>query len=460
MHRRTFAAPLLLAALVSCAKNDAPVPQNAAAADPAPTAAPAAAVAAAPADPGTPAGPTPVVAADPAPSAAPTATAAGEGHDFAAQATLLFRVAACGDDSPLPARFSARDVASHCRHMQHRYASYHQHWLDRALPFFAAIRPPDLPTRVVYPFGGGDLITALTVFPDAQEITTISLEAAGDPRPIDTLDRRELRANLDAVGGFIERLLRAAHSTTKSLQLASHAELPGTLIFALAGLAVHGYEPVSLRYFTIRPDGSLHYLDLAELEEGARHFRELKKQRDGEEKVLRKKKLQVWKEQVAVFANVEIRFRARGAGQGAPIRVYRHIVANLDDTHLAETPGLITHLAAKGDVAAMTKAASYLLWMPDFSTIRNYLLGHMVWMASDSSGIPPQFAKAAGFQQQAYGNYAGPYFYYHGRTTKQEMAQFADLWAHKEKKRLPFRFGYPDVTRKGNHLLITRRVAH
>ncbi len=454
MYRRTFAAPLLAAALVSCAKNDAPAPQRAA--DPGPVAAPA-----------TPA-PTPAPAPAPTPAAAPTPTpaaaagptpAAEGGYDFASQATLLFRVAACGDDSPLPDRFSKRDVASHCRHMQRRYDSYRKHWLDRAKPFFDAIRPADVPKRVVYPFGGGDLISALTAYPDAEEITTISLEAAGDPRPIDTLDRTELRANLDAVGGFIGRLLRAAHSTTKSLQLASHARLPGTLIFALTGLAVHGFEPVSMRYFTIRPDGTLHYLDLAELEEGTRHFRELSKERAGREKELRKKKLQVWKQQVAVFANVEIRFRARGAGAGAPIRVYRHIVANLDDAHLAEAPGLIAHLSAKGNVAAMTKAASYLLWMPEFSTIRNYLLAHMVWMVSDSSGIPPQYATPAGFEQEAYGDYAGPYFYYHGRTTKKAMADFATLWAHKQKKKLPFRFGYPDVTRKGNHLLITRRVA-
>ena len=40
-----------------------------------------------------------------------------------------------------------------------------------------------------------------------------------------------------------------------------------------------------------------------------------------------------------------------------------------------------------GEVAAITKAASYLLWRGDFSRIRDYLLDNMVWMVSDSSGI-------------------------------------------------------------------------
>ena len=35
----------------------------------------------------------------------------------------------------------------------------------------------DLPKKVLYPFGGSDLISALAVFPDAEEITIISLES-------------------------------------------------------------------------------------------------------------------------------------------------------------------------------------------------------------------------------------------------------------------------------------------
>lgn len=404
-------------------------------------------------------------AAAPAPSPAPVVepaapepiAPASTGHDFAPQVALLYRIAACGSDEPAPAGFDQRTVASHCKSMRRRYDSYRKRWLDRAMPYLANLRPEGLPARAVYPFGGGDLVTALATFPDATEITTISLEAAGDPRTIDTLSSRGLRGDLSQVGHVIGRLLRAAHSTTKSLQSASHSTLPGTLVFALAGLAVHGFEPVSLRYFIIERDGRLRYLELGELEAAARSFNELAAERKARERELRKKKLQVWREQVAVFANAEIQFRERGKPD-APLRTYRHVVANLDNPHLADAPGLVAHLSAKGPVAAMTKAASYLLWMDEFSTIRDYLLGHVVWMASDSSGIPPHFARAAGFEQRAYGDYAGPYFYYSGRTVKTIRDDFAALWK-KPAGALPFRYGYPDSTRKGNHLLITRKSA-
>ena len=41
-----------------------------------------------------------------------------------------------------------------------------------------ALKPAGLPKTVVYPFGGGDLISALTTYPEANDYTTLSLEHA------------------------------------------------------------------------------------------------------------------------------------------------------------------------------------------------------------------------------------------------------------------------------------------
>ncbi len=385
------------------------------------------------------------------PLLAPTPPA---GHDYADQVRTMFRVAACASDAALAAAHSPRIVAKHCRRLKRRVDRYRRGWATRARTFIARLRPPDLPSRVVYPFGGGDLSTALATFPDATEITTISLEAAGDPRTIDKLSGETLAADLKVVSEKIARLFAAAHSTTRSLQTASHSQLPGTLMFALVGLSVHGFEPVSLRYFTLARDGSLDYLDESDIAEKERDF--ARRRAEVRAKERKKKKLQVWKEQVAVFANMELGFR-EAANPAAPLRTYRHIVANLDNAHLAETPGVVAHLASKGKVAVMTKAASFLLWMNDFSTIRDYLLANMVWMISDSSGIPPAMARAAGFEQITYGSFTGPYFYYSRRTSKQISKAFIKLWQEDNPARkLPFRYGYPDSTKKGNHLMITR----
>lgn len=373
------------------------------------------------------------------------ALADDRGTDYGPQVKTLFRVAACGTDDAIPERFSKRVVDAHCRWMSSIYSSYKKAWADKAGPFIKELRPTDVPKTVVYPFGGGDLTSALVVFPDATEITTISLEAAGDVRAIDTITKAQMQIDLDAISGDIRRLYRSAHSTTKSLQSAARSELPGSLMFALAALAVHGHEPVALRYFDISPDGSLAYLTNAELD---RRVNEVKNRRPEKSKY---KNTHIWVEMESVFANVEIQFRPRGDAS-APLRTYRHIVANLDDPHMTDDDRVLDHLRKKGKVAVMTKAASFLLWYDDFAMVRSYLLGAIAWMVSDASGIPPSYAEPAGFEQITYGTFVGPYFVIDKKNTRKE---FIELWKNNPKRDLPFRFGYPDAE-KNHHLMVTR----
>ncbi|MEO8554551.1 MAG: hypothetical protein ABI678_31460, partial [Kofleriaceae bacterium] len=283
-----------------------------------------------------------------------------DGTDYGPQIRAMFRVAACGSDDAVPDRFSIRTVDAHCKEMLEVYKSYKRAWADRAQKFISELRPKDLTHTVVYPFGGGDLSSALAVYPDAEELTTISLEAAGDIRAIDSITKAQLATDLDTITTDIRRLYHAAHSTTKSLQEASHSVLPGTIMMALAGLAVHDMEPVALRYFDIEPDGSLRYLTGEELDARAADFDASKRGTKAPKKITH-----YWYEQDSAFANVEIKFHPRGDAK-APLRTYRHIVANLDDAHMAKDDRVLKHLRGKGKVAVMTKAASFLLWYDDF----------------------------------------------------------------------------------------------
>src|SRR5207302_379863 len=97
---------------------------------------------------------------------------------------------------------------------------------------------------------------------------------------------------------------------------------------------------------------------------------------------------------------------------------------------------------AKGKVAAMTKAASYLIWASYFSGIRDYLLHNMVWMASDSTGIPLRFAKKAGFAQTTYGTFTGAFLDDANKDTSDAMVE---QWTSQPHRKLPFRYGYPDI---------------
>jgi hypothetical protein len=362
---------------------------------------------------------------------------AQSGHDFLAEARLFHRVVACAGEEPAPGGLDSRVVARHCKEQQSRVASFRKRYMDRAGPFLARHRPAELPRAVVYPFGGGDLISALITYPDATEITTISLEHAGDPRRLSGLDRERLDSSLALYREAVLGLLRNHDNASENLRKLETGPIPGQLAFFMLALAMTDHEPVALRYFRIEPDGSLHYYTQAEIQ--------------ALDKTVARKKAARWidTDYSVAFSNAEIQFRRRGAGPAEPVRVHRHIAANLNNQSFPRSP-LHEHLKRKGEIAAMTKAASYLLWNQGFSGIRDYLLANMVFMVSDSTGIPPLYARKAGFHQITFGTYTGPFL----ATREIHDQAFVKLWAEQRKQPLPFRYGYPDAA--GNyHMLIT-----
>jgi hypothetical protein len=364
----------------------------------------------------------------------PASALADEGHDFTMEARALLAVGACGDVAP-PEGFPKDVLAAHCEIIKKAQTDYVDNWVKPAREFFAAHVPKDIPKKVVYPFAGGDLSTALTVFPDADEITTISLEPVGDPRDLGTLKGKDLDRALKKVEYELKFLYRVNFSNTLNMIDAMRGgQLPTELIFALSAMKIHGYEIVSLRYFSLAPDGSIHYLDDDDLKKAADPAKAAAQKRN-------------W-----FFANAELQFR-RPNGR---VQVYRHIRANLGNDDSAgigpgtkTDPRVIKHLEAKGQVAAMTKAASYLLSWESFSIIRNYLIDHVVWMVSDATGVAPKWGRPAGFDYETYGSFVGPHIQAGNGISKDWRTEFAA----EPKRELAFRFGYYDK-KNANHLVI------
>jgi hypothetical protein len=74
-------------------------------------------------------------------------------------------------------------------------------------------------------------------------------------------------------------------------------------------------------------------------------------------------------------------------------------------------------------------------------------------MLSDSTGIPPKYARPAGMIQETYGIYTGAFL--EGVQDSPNDADMIDLWHGQKRRRLPFRFGYVDKDKQA-HLLVTR----
>jgi hypothetical protein len=318
------------------------------------------------------------------------------GHDFLDDARTLMVVGACADG---PEYTAAKDiVAAHCKLVHAAQDDYKRDWIAPAQEFFAAHVPATVPKVVVYPFAGGDLSTALTVFPDADEITTLSLEPAGDPVALAHLTPAQLKSSLAIVATELAFLYKANFSVTMHM---------------------------------VTPDGDVAYLtddDIAKIDKTA--------------KSVARRNL--------AYSNVELRFHKVGATRE---QVYRHIMANVDDQNLKSSPGTLRHLEKKGTVAAMTKAASYLLTHEDFHLLRKYLIDHVDWMVSDTTGLPPKYGKPAGFEYETWGQFDAPSMPIGDPVAPQWKQEFAA----QPKRELTFKFGYPDKHLHG-HLMIMRKA--
>jgi hypothetical protein len=392
--------------------------------------------------------PTPIAAPAPAPAPAPASEPApppAPGVDFIADAQLLYRAAACG--GPVEQRTQGltgdpadlqKIVDRHCKNILDRVEKFRAAYFVANRAWFDEVVPKDVPKTVVYPFGGGDLLSALVAFPDATDVTTISLEQAGDPRRMKTLKPATLDGSLGALRYEIGGLISVGSNTSENLSKGQRNELPGQVSSFLIGLVAAGYEPVAMRYFSIDDAGQLHYLEQAEIDA---LDRKRSKSLKGD-----------WQSPnfSEAFQNVEIQYKKPG---DKDVRVHRHIAWNLGDPYMGTHPQLVRWLDKKGKVTILTKGASYLLQRPDFSVIRGYMLDHLAWMLSDSTGIPPTYAKPAGMIQETYGYYSGAFLA--GAQNNRHDDSFIALWRSQPRRRLPFRFGYVDKDSQA-HLVVTR----
>ncbi len=387
-----------------------------------------------------------VAAGSAAPPTPPAPSAAG--MSFREEMTLLTKIAACGgpDSERIPesmgdaiARDKLAKVAQrHCTNVLKREAEFRAAYFEKHRAWFEETIPKTIPKTVVYLFGGGDLLSALVAFPDATEITTVSLELAGDPRRIKTLKPDALGNSLAALRVEIGGLLSVGSNTSVNLSAQQRNDIPGQVASHLMGLVTAGYEPTEMKYFKLDHAGNVVYMEQADIEDA--------------DKKKRKSLKGDWASPTfsEAFSHVEIRYKKPG---DPTERTFRHFGWNLDDQHLTERPQLLEHLASKGKVTILTKGASYLLHRPTFGKIRNYMLEHLGWMLSDSTGIPPLFADPAGMVQETYGTYSGA-FLEGSRGTRADQT-FVALWRKNPRKKLGFRFGYVDASGAG-HLVVTR----
>ena len=140
-------------------------------------------------------------------------------------------------------------------------------YFDKGRAWFDKVVPKDAPTTVVYPFGGGDLLSALVAFPERDRDHDDLARARRRSAPPAHADaRRRSRLSLGALRAEIGGLISVGSNTSENLSTQQRNDLPGQVSSFLLGLVAGGYEPVAMRYFTLDDAGAIHYLEQAEID--------------------------------------------------------------------------------------------------------------------------------------------------------------------------------------------------
>lgn len=358
-------------------------------------------------------------------------------REFLPEVQLIYRIAACGGTAPVPATYT-KAVDTHCKAITPYLDKFKTEYFGTARTWMHERMPKGLPSQVVYPFGGGDLLDVFVPFPDATEITTLSLELAGDPTKLTTLSATDLDKTLYTFRTQVGSLVNIGLSSSVNMSAGQQSALPSQLAQHLIGLTAIGAELVSVKYFRVDDAGAIVYLTQAELDADTKRAKSLRGN---------------WKSPTfsQSFGSVEVQYKKPN---DAKVRTFRHVASNLDNDGIKKAPGVLAHLAAKGKaVTHMVKGAHYLLWTSDFSALRKHLVDNLTFMVSDATGIATTHATAASLTQEVFGKYEGP-INDNVLGGKEDLAM-QKLWKTRAAP-VPFRFGYLDKTGHAN-LMFTRR---
>lgn len=122
---------------------------------------------------------------------------------------------------------------------------------------------------------------------------------------------------------------------------------------------------------------------------------------------------------------------------GKPQTVY-YFSSDLSNDGIKKTPAFITFCDKHGMGNSFAKAASYLMHMGAFSTVRDFLLTHSKTIIQDDSGIPYKYLKSEGWDIRLAGHYKGPIDLF----KEDYQSDLADAFKAQPVQELPFSLGY------------------
>jgi hypothetical protein len=274
---------------------------------------------------------------------------------------------------------------------------------------------------VFYPFSGPDFINVFALFPRAKTYLLIALEPVGDLPDFSIGDKQIFFAGLQR---SLADLLQLDFFKTNQMRSAiGKSELKGTLPVLLFFLAREQARILDVQDWVMKPDGTI--AESPALGPG---------------------------DCPTGIPGVRIVFTSPGETGNQTLYYFQF---NLSNASMGRNQHFVSFLKSFGPMTTFAKAASYLMFKPYFSAIRQFVLDQSLYVLQGDSAIPLRHFDPAVWNLRFYGTYAGPISLF--RNCYQ--ADMANIYRRGgDIQPLPFGIDYRHRVRTSNLMFASKKV--
>ena len=228
---------------------------------------------------------------------------------------------------------------------------------------------------VFYPFSGPDFVNVFALFPHAKTYLLIALEPVGVIPDFSARKEQNFFASLQR--SLYDLLQLDFFKTNQMKSSIGKSELKGTLPVLMFFLAREQARVLDVQYWVMEPDGTI-------------------------------------AESPAVGPKRSPHRHSGGAdrlhqpGLDRKIRLSITFSSISRNDSFGRNQQFVSFLKSFGPVTTFTKAASYLMFKPHFSAIRQFILDQSLYVLQGDSGIPVRYFDPAVWNLRFYGTYACP----------------------------------------------------
>jgi|JI6StandDraft_1071083.scaffolds.fasta_scaffold42433_2 hypothetical protein len=290
---------------------------------------------------------------------------------------------------------------------QSHAAEFQRAWLDveeRQLGPIRAWMPASLgyiyadPSPLYYMFSGPDMLYAHAFYPNADTYILCGREPVGEMPDVAALKPGVRAAALGNLRKSLNAILSYSFFITADMkQDLSATQLSGTLPVMMVFLARAGCQVTGVELVKLDAAGNL-------------------------------------TQEKSKTPGVKVTF----LGTTGKTQVLYYFTTDLSNWGIKDNPAFMAFCGKHGQGNALVKAASYLMHMEEFSTVRDFLLSSTRNVMQDDSGIPWRHFKQSEWVMGIYGNYPGPIPLF----AKHDQSDLRAAFAREKTGELPFGVGY------------------